>query len=342
MRLKHVLLFLLAIISPLFLSACDNPLQKPAQAGLQVITNNVPASIYLDDRYIDKAPLVDRNLPPGEYKLQIRPDDLNLSSYDTVIHLRPAIITVVTWKPSDSPETSGGVIYEMEKLPTKDDTEVVVSSVPESAIVTFGDSNQQLAPITVNNLSPGEHEYQISLPSYESQQNTINVVPGYRMIITVKLAKQTVAERNTTSPTSLESNSQATVAGVMVVNSTSDLPASDHSTPNQPLPTTKPLPKSTLKPTATPLPTATPKPTSPPTPTPTHHPKVTILSTGYKVDNQEVLRVRSAPSSTSAEIGLAPVGTQYPFLGEKNLDWLKIQYQGKAGWVKEQFVELGK
>jgi len=337
MRLKHVLLLLVATASSLLLSACDNPLQKPALAGLQVITNNVPASIYLDDRYIDKAPLVDRNLPPGEYKLQIRPDDQNLSSYDTVVNLRPAVITVVTWKPADSPETSGGVIYEMEKLPTKDATEVVVSSVPESAIVTFGDSNQQLAPITVNDLPPGEHEYQISLPSYESQQNTINVVPGYRMIITVKLAKQAVAERNSNSPTSLETNSQATVAGVMVGESINNQPSATQSPTPQPS-TIAP----TLAPTATPIPSATLKPTSTPAPTPTPRPNVTILSTGYKVDNQEVLRVRSEPSSTSAELGLAPVGTKYPYLGEKNLDWLKIQYQGKAGWVKEQFVNLEK
>lgn len=297
---KKLWLVVCILLASTVLVGCSTPFNRPKPAGLQVLTSSLPSSVFLNGQYLDKTPLIDRELPPGEYHIKIEPDDTQLVSYDTTVNLRPGILTVVTWKPAATPEQSGGVIYEMEKLPDANQTELSISTVPESAIVAInGDST--LSPVQLDDIAPGEQEYQVSLPSYESQQNTITIRPGYKMLVLVKLAKQqSTAEASQVVPTvpdSLDattSTETASVAGVMTeVNS----------------------------------------------PTPTG-PQVLILSTGYKQDGKEVLRVRSQPSTTSAQLGFAQVGKTYAYLGEKQQDWIKIEYAGKAGWVKEQFVEI--
>lgn len=286
----------------LIFAGCTNPLQKPPKAGIQVITNEIPATVYLNGNYIDKTPLRERSLPPGEYHLQIKPDDPDLSAYETVVNLHESALTVVTWKPAKSPEEGGGVIYEMEKMSEKDKTELVISTVPESAIVSVNGEKQQLTPVVIPDIPQGEQEYQVSLPSYESQQNTINVVPGYRMYITVKLAKQSATAHTPIIPsptaTSLQAElaaptSTASVAGTMSTN-----------------------------------PTASPAAI------------VTILNTGFKKNGREVLRVRSEPSTQAAELGFIEVGKEVPFLGGKKLDWIEILYAGKPGWVNSDFVSI--
>ena len=111
---KYITLTTLLVISTMFLSAC-NPFAKK-KAGLQVMTNDIPASVFLDGQYIEKTPYIGKELQPGNYLLKIQPDDSNLTSYETTINLRSGLLSVVIWKPGNRPETSGGVIYEMEKL----------------------------------------------------------------------------------------------------------------------------------------------------------------------------------------------------------------------------------
>ncbi|MEX0587240.1 MAG: SH3 domain-containing protein [Patescibacteria group bacterium] len=59
--------------------------------------------------------------------------------------------------------------------------------------------------------------------------------------------------------------------------------------------------------------------------------KVQILDTpiGY-------LRVRSGPGTSYSQIGQAPEGSKYTYLGEQG-DWFKIQFGSKEGWVSKDY-----
>ena len=68
-------------------------------------------------------------------------------------------------------------------------TEVSFVTSPDGAIITFGDGTKEFSPVLIPSLPAGEHTFEISLPSYETQKHSLQIVAGYRMIITVKLAK---------------------------------------------------------------------------------------------------------------------------------------------------------
>lgn len=171
-------------------SGCTPIFEKEPQAGIQIATGQAESVVFINGQYLDKTPLVRKNLKPGDYIIEIKPTDENLAPYETSVTLRQELLTVITWNPAKTPEQSGGVIYEMEPLPVKDATEVSFSTVPDGAILQLLDKPKEIAPYTFKNIPSGEREYSVSLPSYEQQKHTINIVPGYRMLISIKLAKQ--------------------------------------------------------------------------------------------------------------------------------------------------------
>ncbi len=307
-HLKKLWQLFIILVSGLILTGCTNPFLDK-KAGLQVITNDVPASIYLDGQYLEKTPYIGKELKPGQYTLKILPDNTQLVPYETTINLRGGLLTVVTWKPGSRPETSGGVIYEMQKLPNSKHAELSFISLPDQAIISIDGQSKEFTPLLIENIEPGHHEFEVTLPSYETQKHTLNVVEGHRMDVTVKLAKSSdtpVLESD--SQTASDSAQIATESTKVATDSTSVATSSS-----------LPVRRSALQ---------------------SDQGTVTITSTNYFYNNQEVLKVRQEPTTTGTEIGQAPVGKTYLFLGEKQNGWFKIDFDGQMGWVSGQYATL--
>ncbi len=294
---------------PLIFSGCS-ALDWNAKSGLQVMTSdNLSASLYLNGKLANKTPYIDKELKPGDYTVEIKPDDTTLASYETKVTLKKGLLTVISWKPGNRPETSGGVIYEMEKIGNAKDAQLSITTIPDGSIIQVDSQAKGFSPVLIEHVSPGEHEYEVSLPSYDAQKNTINVIQGFRMNISVKLAKQEYTPTPSPSP------------GIQSIYATDSA---------QLLPSPTPL-LSSPAPTASSA--ATKKTTVPP-------PKVLVKPTGYKQDGQEVLRVRQEPDPGSDQIGFAPVGSEYPYLNQTTAGWYKINFNGKTGWLSGQYAQL--
>lgn len=311
MRLKRFFWAILFCFSTIFLSSCSLP---GGRAGLQVQSTDIPASVYLDGELLGKTPYIDKELKPGSFVLRIQPDDSNLASYETTINLKKGLLTVVTWKPGSKPETSGGVIYEMEPSSVRGKSQLSLISIPDRAIVSVDGGEKDFAPLLIEDISPGHHDLEISLPSFETQKHTINVLENHRMLVTVKLAKQeNIAANPVPAPTAQPEASASAVATA----------------------TPSPTPGSVLSASSS----ASPKPTSTQA---TAKPRVIINSTNFFVEGKEVLRVRDAVGSAGKELGYAPVGSSYPYLGQTTNNWHQVNFNGTTAWVSGQYSTLEK
>jgi len=298
----------LVLFTSVFFSAC-NPFDSQTKAGLQVITGDIPASLFLDSQYLEKTPYIGKDIKPGQYTLRIQPDDVSLTPYETTITLRKGLLSVVTWRPGTRPELSGGVAYEMEKLSNAKATEVSVVTIPDGAIVAIEGREKEFAPLHITTIEAGERTFEVSLPSYETQKHSINIVAGHRTTITVKLAKsEAVPTLSTPTPATPSAALAATPAAVLTTRQASA--AAQVKTP---------VASSSSKITGA---------------------RVKIKPTGYQSNGQEVLRVRDAASSAGTEIGVAPVGSEYAYSGETLGGWHKITFNGQVGWVSSQYVEV--
>jgi hypothetical protein len=266
---------ILAVIFLIFI----NPLQWKQQAGLQVTTEGIASSLFLDGQYLDKTPFIDKKIKPGTYALRIQPDNTQYVPYELSVRLNKGMVTVVTWRPAESLEHSGGVVYEMEKLKDAGQTQLEFQTIPSGAILTVDQGTKQFSPLLLTDVSDGAHEFEVSLPSYETQQHSVHVARGHKVAVTVVLGKADPAQETEASA----------------------------ATQTEPV----------LSPTF-------------------EGEGVEILSTNFFVNDREVLRVRDTASAGGRELGFAPVGEFYPYLGETP-GWLQIEFSGQPGWVSSQF-----
>lgn len=301
-------IILLAMVAAASIITGFNPLERKNVGGLQVITQDTPSSLFLDGQYLDKTPFIQKNIKPGTYTLKIEPDNTALTPYETVVTVRRGLLTVVTWKPGDRPETSGGVMYELEPIGSNI-TELSFITIPDNALVKVDQAQQQFSPIVVKDLEPGHHQFEVTLPSYETQRHTINVVKGHRITISVKLAKvdDSPPEPVPASPTTMTPESLASPSGTQVATPTARRRTTTETT------------------------TADAGQAGP---------TIIITSTKFFQDGQEVLRIRATPTSGGTELGFAPVGTTYPYLNEEKNGWYKISFNGKVGWASGQYADL--
>lgn len=290
-----------------FLSGCDM-LKKQEKSGIQVlITNDVSASVYLEDAYIEKTPFIKQDLKPGSYTLKIQPDDPSLAPHELMITLRPGLLTVVAWKLAPRAELSGGVVYEMEPIASKDAAELSFSSIPDGTIITINENQKYFTPKIVGDItSPEAVSYEAYLPSYEPQNHTISPLPGYRTLIHIKLAKIDTAI--TPPPTQSQVSEPQENIGAVLGES---IEASDSAAA-----TVSAAPRET--------------------------PIVLILPTGFFHSDTEVLRMRESPSSLGTELGFVHVGKEYVYLGKTENNWHNIKAGNTTGWVNGQYAELKK
>lgn len=282
--MRMVLLIGAILATAFLLLSRFNPLELKIKAGLQVDTGGVPASLFLDGEYLDKAPFASQKIQPKQYSLRIEPDEAGIAPYELSIKLTKGMITVVKWRPGPTAETSGGVIYEMEKLRSASDSQIYLQTIPDGAILTLDNGAKQFSPILLTDLTEGSHQFEVSLPSFKTQQHSVSLIKGHKVTITVILGK--LGAEGETAPT----------------NSGAQLNDSE-----------------------TPLSQAL-------------GPRVQILATNFFFNNQEVLRVRATASPVGAELGFAPVGSSYPYLGE-TAGWFQIDFDDQPGWVSAAYSQ---
>lgn len=175
-----------------------NPLDLKLKAGLQVTTDDIPSSLFLDGEYLDKSPYINKKILPKDYVLRIEPVEASFAPYELPITLTKGMVTVVMWKPGQTVETSGGIVYELAKLPNRNDVQLQFQTVPDGAILTIDNGAKQFSPLLLTDLAEGSHEFEVSLPSYQTQQHSVNLIKGHKVTVTIILGKIGAGESETT------------------------------------------------------------------------------------------------------------------------------------------------
>ncbi len=188
--LKRVLLVLVSCLSfgaVMFFVFAD-PFKKNSRAGLQIEYLSGSATVFLNENYLGRAPLVEEKLQSGEYILKITPDEKNLSVLNLPIYLEKGTLTIVVYNPGKNPKNSSSTVFELRK---RNDQQSAVSfeTYPENAFISFDNQAVTFSPLTIENVSPGDHHFSVNLPSYEAQEHSFLVLEGYETKITINLAK---------------------------------------------------------------------------------------------------------------------------------------------------------
>ena len=194
------LLFILAVIFItsglfLFVKVLDS-FKSPGKGALQISTN-VKSKVFLNGTEIGTAPLCkcteNETISSGIYDLRIEPEDKNLAAFSTKVKINGGVLTAVerTFLPGAYASAS---ILTLEKT-TSSQPELIITSLPDNAIVTINSISKGVTPFQSSDLSVSEHELRIGKEGFQEKTMQIKMIENHKLIIEVYLGTQGADEQ---------------------------------------------------------------------------------------------------------------------------------------------------
>lgn len=313
------IIFIVAVLSlvSVVASGCGIE-QKRQRSGLQITSVEATAAAYLNGTYLNKTPLIEKNLRPGTYTIRLVADDTSLVPFEEQVTLTAGTLSTLTWKPATQPELSSSVIYQLESLSenqpfwqrwfsseeSKTSGDLKIVTVPDNAIINLTNQHdRQFSPFVYTSLPAGQVDYSVFLPSYETHQHTLDIKPGYRTTAIITLAKN--PPENGAGGLSQSATEDQVLGAANSPHATDSAKAAEASLSAKP-----------------------------------GQSAVLIKPTGYRENGSEVLRVRSEPDKTASTVGVVKVGTRIPYAGQTVEGWYKVFYAQTPGWVSQVYSLL--
>lgn len=190
MKKKTLLSALCLITLAAFLTGCQLPSFSKKKAALQV-TSNPKTTVFLNEKHVGQTSFFDEKIKPGEYTLKLVPEqqDLVLDSWQTRVKLNPGILTVVNRNIGVSEDESSGYVLTLEKTTDKEKANIAVVSTPDNCVVNLDGEPKGFAPISLEDVSADDHLLTVSAPGYREEAIKAKTVKGYKLTISVQLAK---------------------------------------------------------------------------------------------------------------------------------------------------------
>lgn len=197
--MKKGLLFLLLPVLGLLLSGCS---LKSKPAALQV--NSTPsASVFVDGKLLGKTPFATESLKAGEITVKLIPDSTEeaLVSWEGKVKLMGGVLTLIEREFAVSDSGSSGQMLSLEKIKDKDSSLISIVSDPDGVLVSIDGETKGFSPLSLDNVSPGDHEIAFSKESYQQKSLKVKNVSGYRLIVDIKLGGSELPPAPTPTPT---------------------------------------------------------------------------------------------------------------------------------------------
>jgi hypothetical protein len=151
----------------------------PVQPGAMEL-RSVPdgASVMMGEKYLGKTQLTVSDLAPGNYDIVL--SQFGYQKFYTRVPVEAGRITEVT--ATLVPDTGT----------------LLITSVPAGANVLVDGSYTGIAPLMAGNLTTGDHTIAVSLDGYISLQQTVTVIPGKTLPVTIGLSPIPLQKTETT------------------------------------------------------------------------------------------------------------------------------------------------
>lgn len=159
----------------------------PKEGELRV-DSQPAAAIFLDNRNIGRTPYKDK-VESGEYTLKLVPESATaqLATWEGRVTVGQNLLTYVNANLSESELATAVDVVWLEKITSKA-SELSVTTSPDGATVLVDDATRGVTPLSISDITAGDHNLSITSSGFLSRAIKIKTTPGYRLIANLKLA----------------------------------------------------------------------------------------------------------------------------------------------------------
>lgn len=187
-KLATLTLFVLAaiIVTTLFIIGK----LKPKVAGIYIETTP-SATVFMNGEQVGRTSFKE-TFEPGEVVVKLIPESFEkpLAPYETRINLVEGVETVIRYDFGESEGLSSGEIVSFEKI-DKDQTSLVVISIPDSAHLVIDGFQKSATPFKTSSITAGDHNLFLTSEGFIDRQIKVKTHKGYKLTAIVQLALST-------------------------------------------------------------------------------------------------------------------------------------------------------
>lgn len=164
-------------------------LSKPGKAALQ-ISASPNAKVFLNGEEMGTTLYFNDKLEPGEYSVKLVPEgEGELASWEGQITLVSNIQTFIKRQFGPDQDSSSGEIISLEKAADSKTASLSVVSQPDGALVKIDGESKGFAPVQTE-IDANEYQIEISTPGFLTKTVKVQTIIGYKLTLTVQLARQ--------------------------------------------------------------------------------------------------------------------------------------------------------
>lgn len=193
MKSKLVIFALLILLFLGFVAFRFFVLDKKNNYGRIQILSSPTASVFIDNLAIGKTPF-ENKYKMGEYMLKLIPEGgaTDAASWQGKIKINKNSLTYINRELGSLDITSAGEILsitKMENSPKNRNTgEIYIETEPSGAIINLDNDEKGISPLTLVDITQGNHELSVFMPGFFRRNQKVNVESGYRVNVLIKLA----------------------------------------------------------------------------------------------------------------------------------------------------------
>ncbi len=195
---RKLLLFLsvILIVAGLFIFLKVLSSFKTSGKGALQVTANVKSTVFLDGKQIGATQLCKCNqndtIKTGEYEIRVEPQDTQYAAYTTRIKINSGVLTAIdrTFLPGSLASSYSLTLEEA----TSQKPQLLITSIPEGAMVTIDSVPTGATPLTTDSLSASEHEIEIQKQGFSKKTIRIRSVENHKLIVNAMLGTEGAQE----------------------------------------------------------------------------------------------------------------------------------------------------
>jgi hypothetical protein len=298
----------------LLLSGCSLPFGSSKTKTAINITSTPSARVLINGEYTAMTPFYNESMKEGEYTIRLEPENNAYLPWEGRVELVSGYTTILSRELGETTETSSGYMISLDSKLDPLVGGIMVTALPEGAMVSINNEPYGNAPLALENLAGGEYVITVSSPGYIQKSFEAQLLERKRVNISVSLAKKSEIIINNLP---LDSSISASL----------EPENGDKADPDKNLSQVLDDEIETEQTQSAESIGADLKP-----------PFVTVeqTPTGW-------LNVRKTPSTSAAIIQKINPGDSYAFLEENTTGWYKIELDEELeGWVSSKYVKLTK
>ena len=162
-----------------------NYLGANQRAGM-LVESNKKSSVFINNQLAGETPYQNENLKEQEYLIGLQPLEATEASspaWQGYVKLNNGTLSVVNRELGSSPVLSSGEIISLKK-----GQGVTVVSTPVEALVSVDGKEYGRTPLSIESLTPGEHQFMLSKENYLKRSIRATIIEGYSLTLSVDLS----------------------------------------------------------------------------------------------------------------------------------------------------------